>query len=151
MTPASPEWTAVAVVLPPDIVPTRSSLVGRTRAGRWQAWHTNVPAEGLTWRATVPASQAERLTGTEVWAARFALPGAAAGSRIPAWLDTPHTAWMTEHVVMLPIALNETQEAPVALTPLSLPIPSANPSVVAPLQPAASPAPPQPNGPAVPR
>jgi len=152
VTPSSPEWSALAVVLPPDIVPTRSTLVGRTRAGRWQAWHTNVPGDGLTWRGTVPASQADRLTGTEVWVSRFALPGAPAGARVPAWLETPHTAWMTEHVVMLPIVLNETQEPPAALTPLSLPIPSSNPSVAAPLQPAASPrTTPPPSGAAVPR
>jgi len=149
VTPSSPEWSTLAIVLPADIVPTRSTLVGRTRDGRWQAWHTTVPAEGLTWRATVPASQADRLAGTEVWLSRFPLPGAPAGSRIPAWLETSHTAWMTEHVVMLPIALSDMQEVP-ALEPAGVPIPSSTPSAVVPLQPATRPTTP-PTGPAVPR
>ncbi|BCS35879.1 aminopeptidase [Luteitalea sp. TBR-22] len=139
VTPSSPEWQTMAIVLPEDIVPTRSTLPGRTTGGRWQAWHTNVPKDGLVWRATVPASQADRLAGTEVWLARFSLPDARPGSRVPAWLETAHTAWMTQHVVLLPIALNETREPPAALTPLTLPLPTANPSTAAPLPPAVTP------------
>src|SRR5690606_2194526 len=37
--------------LPAPVVPTFTSLPGRTREGRWQARHVNVPREGLTWRA----------------------------------------------------------------------------------------------------
>jgi hypothetical protein len=139
VTPADPEWQALAIVLPESIVPTRSSLVGRTRGGRWQAWHTTVPKDGLTWRATVPASQADRLSGAEVWVSRFRLPDATVGSRAPAWLQAPSTAWMTQHVVMLPVVASVMQQTPMPLTPLSLPVPAANPSTAAPLQPAATP------------
>jgi hypothetical protein len=139
VTPIDPEWQALAIVLPESIVPTRTSLVGRTRGGRWQAWQTTVPKDGLTWRATVPASQADRLAGAEVWVARFRLPEATVGSRVPAWLQTPSTAWMTQHVVMLPVVTTEMQQTPTPLTPLSLPMPAANPTTAAPLQPAATP------------
>ncbi len=139
VTPADAEWRSMAIVLPESIVPTRSSLAGRTRGGRWQAWHHNVPADGLTFRATVPASQADRLSGTEVWVSRLRLPDADQGGRIPAWLQTPDTAWMTQHVVMLPVVANEMQQPPTALTPMTLPLPSANPSAAAPLPQAARP------------
>ena len=139
VTPRDPEWQAVAIVLPESIVPTRSTLAGRTRGGRWQAWHTTMPRDGITWRGTVPASQVDRLAGTEVWVARVRLPDAVDGERVPAWLRAPHTAWMTQHVVMLPLAFNESTEAPAPMTSLPLPLPSATPSVAAPLPPAATP------------
>jgi hypothetical protein len=69
------------------------------------------------------------------------LPDAKAGGRIPAWLEAPQTAWMTQHVVMLPTRPNETLEAPVPLAPTTtLPLPSASPASAAPLTPAATPA-----------
>jgi hypothetical protein len=130
VTPSAPEWQSLAIVLPESIVP---------RGGRWQAWYTTVPRDGLTWRATIPAGQADRLGGTEVWVSRFPLPEAGVGSRVPRWLEAPHTAWMTQHVVMLPVITNEVLQAPMPLTPLTLPVPAANPSTAAPLQPAATP------------
>ena len=139
VTPRDAEWQAVAIVLPESIVPTRSTLAGRTRGGRWQAWHTTMPSDGITWRGTVPASQVDRLAGTEVWVARVRLPDAVEGERVPAWLRAPHTAWMTQHVVMLPLAFNESSEAPAPMTSLPLPLPSATPSVAAPLPPATTP------------
>lgn len=139
VTPAAPEWQTLAIVLPESIVPTRSSLVGRSREGRWQARYTTMPPDGLTWRATIPAGQADRLGATEVWVSRFSLPDAVVGSRLPGWLETPQTAWMTQHVVMLPVVTNELQQTPMPLTPMSLPLPAANPSTAAPLQPAATP------------
>ena len=98
-----------------------------------------VPRDGITWRGTVPASQADRLASTEVWEARVRLPDAADGERVPAWLRAPHTAWMTQHVVMLGMAFNESTEAPAPMTSLPLPLPSATPSVAAPLPAAATP------------
>lgn len=108
VTPVDGEWNAVAFVLPSPLVPTRSSLPGRTRGGVWQAWYTTLTPDGLTWRATVPLSQAERLAGSEVWVARFRLPGAPAGQRVPSWLRSPQTAWMTQHIVRLPAGAVET-------------------------------------------
>ncbi len=139
VTPGDAEWRTVAIVLPESIVPTKTTLVGRTRGGRWQAWHSTVPRDGLTWRATVPASQVDRLAGTEVWISRATLPDAEPGSRVPAWLHAPHTAWMTRHVVMLPIAINEVLQTPAPVPSASLPVPSAAPAVVAPLPPAVTP------------
>lgn len=139
ITPADAEWNAVAIVLPESIVPTKSSMVGRTRAGRWQAWHTTLPPDGLTWRATIPAGQVDRLSSTEVWVSRFRLPDAEVGSRVPRWMQAPSTAWMTQQVVMLPIVATEMQQTPMPLTPLTLPMPSANPSTAAPLSPAVTP------------
>ena len=139
VTPRDPEWQAVAIVLPESIVPTKSTLPGRTRGGRWQAWHTTMPSDGISWRGTVSASQVDRLAGTEVWVARVRLPDAVDGDRVPAWLRAPHTAWMTQHVVMLRVTFNESTEPPMALTPLPMPVPSATPSVAAPLPPATTP------------
>jgi hypothetical protein len=138
VTPTDDEWQTLAIVLPADIVPTKTTLVGRTRGGRWQAWHTNVPRDGLSWRATVPASQADRLASTEVWVSRARLPEAEPGSRVPAWLHAPHTAWMTQHVIMLPIAIAAPPQPPSPATPEALPS-SGTPAVVAPLQPAVTP------------
>jgi hypothetical protein len=152
ITPLSTEWSTVGIVLPESIVPTRSTLVGRTRGGRWQAWHTSVPAEGLIWRATVSASQADRLAATEVWVSRLTVPEAEPGTRLPRWLQTPNTTWMTQHVVMLPIAVNESQEAPAPLSPMTtMPLPSATPSTAVPLTPAATPGTQPPSGGGVPR
>jgi hypothetical protein len=141
VTPRDAEWQAVAIVLPESIVPTRSTLAGRTRRGRWQAWYMTMPGDGISWRGTVPASQADRLAGTEVWIARVRLPEAGSGERVPAWLRAAHTAWMTRHVVMVGVTFDESTEAPAAMTPMTLPMPSATPSVAAPLPPAATPGP----------
>jgi hypothetical protein len=133
------EWQAVAIVLPEAIVPTRSTLAGRTSGGRWQAWLTTLPTDGISWRGTIPASQADRLSGTEVWVARARLPEAVDGERVPAWLRAPHTAWMTQHVIMLGVTFQDSVEAPALSTPVPMPLPSAAPTVAAPLPPAATP------------
>ena len=137
--PVDREWSSVAIVLPESIVPTRSSLAGRTRGDRWQARLTVVPADGMTWRATIPASQADRLGAMEVWVSRFTLPDAVPGGLVPAWLQAPHTAWMTQHVVMLPVVTNDVQQVPTPLAPLVLPVPSSTPASAAPLAPAPTP------------
>jgi hypothetical protein len=133
------EWQAVAIVLPEAIVPTRSTLAGRTSGGRWQAWLTTLSKDGISWRGTIPASQADRLSGTEVWLARARLPEAVDGDRVPAWLRAPHTAWMTQHVIMLGVTFQDSIEAPALSTPVPMPLPSAAPTVAAPLPPAATP------------
>ena len=71
---------------------------------------------------------------------RLTVPDAEPGSRLPRWLQTPNTTWMTQHIVMMPIAVNESQEAPAPMTPMALPLPSANPSSAAPLPRATTPA-----------
>ncbi len=137
--PVDPDWSSLAIVLPESIVPTRSSRAGRIRADRWQAWSTAVPADGMTWRATIPAGQVDRLDAMEVWVSRFTLPDAVPGSRVPAWLQAPNTAWMTQHIVMLPVIANEVQQVPMPLAPFTLPVPSSTPAHAAPLQPAPTP------------
>lgn len=128
VTPTDPEWNAVAFALPTPVVPTRSSLPGRTRGAHWQAWHTTLTPAGLTWRATVPLSQVDRLADAEVWIARFRLPGAAAGDRVPGWLQTPHTAWMTQHVVQLRAgAVEVTDPTPAAVPSADAPLPVLTP------------------------
>lgn len=137
VTPVDGEWNAVAFVLPSPLVPTRSSLPGRTRGGVWQAWYTTLTPAGLTWRATVPLSQIDRLAESEVWVARFRLPGAPVGERAPAWLQAPHTVWMTQHVVRLQAGALETTApldttAPASDAPLPVLTP---PTTTAPLPP----------------
>lgn len=119
VTPVDREWDAVAFALPSPVVPTRSSLPGRTRGAHWQAWHTTLTPAGLTWRATVPLSQIDRLAQAEVWLGRFRLPGAPAGERVPAWLVAPRTAWMTQHIVQLPAGAVEASAAPETSVPAS--------------------------------
>lgn len=111
VTPTDDDWPEVAFVLPEAVVPTRSSLAGRTRFGRWQAWHANLPRDGLTWRATVPASQADRLASAEVWVTGSRLPGSVPGSVLPAWLSTPRTAWSTRHTIMIGITPSDVTQA----------------------------------------
>lgn len=101
----------VSLVLPENIVPTRSTLPGRTAAGRWRALHTNVPATGLTWRATVPASQADRLASTEAWISTTRLPGSVPDSDLPAWLSAERTAWSTRYTVVSGITPNDVADA----------------------------------------
>lgn len=140
VTPLDGEWNAVAFALPSPVVPTRSTLPGRTRGGHWQAWYTTLTPAGLTWRATVPVSQLDRLADTEVWLARFRLPGAPAGERVPRWLQAPQTAWMTQHILQVRAGAVETtlpadtvvpsSDAPLpVLTPpaLTAPLPSTPP------------------------
>lgn len=128
VTPVDGEWNAVAFVLPSPLVPTRSSLPGRTRGGVWQAWYTTLAPAGLTWRATVPLGQIERLAGSEVWVARFRLPGAAAGERVPSWLRSPQTSWMTQHIVRLPAgALETTSPVDTTIPSTDAPLPVLSP------------------------
>jgi hypothetical protein len=130
VTPASPEWNTVAFVLPEAVVPTRTTLAGRTRAGRWQAWHTTVPVEGLTWRATIPAGQLDALERVEVWVAGLPLPGASQGQRVPDWLQAPHTAWMTQHLVFARPQFAEGPSAPAAVPSTEAQLPVLTPPAV---------------------
>lgn len=111
VTPTDEDWPGVTFVLPESVVPTRTSLVGRTRMGRWQARHANIPRGGVTWRATVPLSQADRLATTEVWLTGTRLPGNVPGSVLPAWLVTPRTAWATRHAIMTGITPTDVTQA----------------------------------------
>jgi len=98
-----------------------------------------VAADAMTWRATIPSGQADRLSAMEVWVSRFTLPDAVPGGQVPAWLQAPHTTWMTQHLVMLPVIANQVQQVAMPLAPLVLPVPSSTPANAAPLQPAATP------------
>ncbi len=109
-------WQRVAFVLPDAVVPTRSSLVGRTRDGHWQAVSATLPRGGLTWRATVPASQADRLAATEIRVSSTRLPGHTGASPLPAWLQTPRTAWQTRHTIVTGITPTDVDQ-PVAAEP----------------------------------
>ena len=110
VTPAAGDWRSVTFVLPEAVVPTRSTLVGRTQRGRWRARVTTLPGGGLTWRATVPASQADRLSKTELWVGSSLLPGHTPDSRLPAWLQTPHTSWRTWHTIVAGITPSDVAE-----------------------------------------
>lgn len=101
------ERLSAAFVLPDAVVPTFSSLPGRTRDGRWQARHVNVPHEGLTWRGTVPASQADALGAVEVRLSRPELPGAEPPGNVPSWLSRERTAWTTASVTVMGVTPDE--------------------------------------------
>ncbi len=101
----------VRFVTPEAVVPTFTSLPGRTRDGRWQARHVNVPREGLTWRATVPPSQADALADVEVWLSRPDLPGAEPPANVPSWLSRERTAWTTTSVTVVGVEPDEREVA----------------------------------------
>lgn len=104
------ERLSAAFVLPEPVVPTYSSLVGRTASAGWGARYANVPSAGLVWRATVPASQADALSDTQVWLSWPELPGAEPSSPLPAWLPDTRTAWSTATVVKVGVSADERQE-----------------------------------------
>ena len=140
VTPRDAEWQAVAIVLPESIVPTRSTLAGRT-----QGWalaglahddaerrhHVAGHCSGKPGRSTrghrglgcagAPARCRRRRARAGV-AAR-ATHGVDDAARRDA-ADSPSTS---------------RTEAPAPMTPLPLPLPSATPSVAAPLPPATTP------------
>ncbi len=101
------ERLSVAFSLPEATVPTSSSLPGRTSLGRWRAVHVNVPPEGLTWRATVPPSQADALAAAEVWMVHPGLPGGDPSTGLPAWLSRDRTAWATTSLTVVGVTPNE--------------------------------------------
>lgn len=97
---------STAFVLPESVVPTQTSLPGRTSYGHWRATHVNVPREGLTWRATVPAGQGPSLDETSVWFAHPGVPGGDA-TGLPAWLSRERTAWNAMTLTMVPTTPDE--------------------------------------------
>lgn len=101
------ERLSVAIVLPEGMVPTSSSLPGRTVQGRWRADFVNVPRDGFTWRAAVQASDADALARTELWMTRPGLPDGDPVSGLPAWLSRDRTAWSARTVTMTGLTPNE--------------------------------------------
>lgn len=104
------ERLSATFVLPEATVPTSTSLPGRTVRGRWRATHVNVPREGLTWRATVPPSQADVLSRTHVWLSEPGVPGGEPPSGLPAWLSRDRTAWSASTVTVVGVTPDERRE-----------------------------------------
>ncbi|MEP6918732.1 MAG: M28 family peptidase, partial [Acidobacteriota bacterium] len=84
---------AVAFVLPPGVVPARSSLPGALRLGRWTATFIAAPADGVAWRAAFASPDAARLRDVRVAVTDFGFPGGTGWQRLPAWLPQDRMVW----------------------------------------------------------
>ena len=91
--PTEPGLT-VSFVLPPGLVPARTSLPGVHRLGRWSASFVAPPPEGIRWQASFGRSATEqqlRDTRVIVTSARF--PGGSGWQQLPDWLPQENTVW----------------------------------------------------------
>ena len=88
-------------VLPPGVIPARSSLPGIVRQGRWTATFVGVPEEGLAWEASLPAAAAA-LEGVHVVIVSPRLPGGEGWQSLPAWLPQGTAVWSATATWVLP-------------------------------------------------
>ncbi len=84
---------ALSFVLPPGVVPARSSLPGALRLGRWAATFVAPPADGIVWRASFGAGAAASLAAIEVVASESGIADAAGSAPLPAWLPQDRAVW----------------------------------------------------------
>lgn len=82
----------IRLELPSGTVPVRSNWPGRVRGGRWSAAYVAVPAEGITFRVTLPAQRAGRGCEGQMLMRRLR-PVDPASGLAPSWLQRPGVAW----------------------------------------------------------
>jgi hypothetical protein len=92
----------VAFVLPAGVTPARSSLPGVNRFGRWTATYVAVPTDGLAWRASFNAVNADTLRDVRIAVTEPGLPGGTGWQRLPAWLPQENTVWTADSAWLLP-------------------------------------------------
>ena len=127
--------------LPPGIVPVRATPTGTQPGDRWRATFLAIPAEGITFRARIPAAASASLASTAVVIGSWALPGTdpagIGGRRLLPWLPQERTDWITyAQWIVAPEAAVE-QPIPPAETPS--PSPRTLPTLPAPGPPPAAP------------
>lgn len=90
-----PEQAGLTLVftLPPGLVPARSTLPGRDRAGRWAATYHAPPAEGVSWRASFGGIEPARLRNVWLMVSSGRMPGGEGWQQLPRWLPQERTVW----------------------------------------------------------
>ncbi len=84
---------AVSFVLPAGLTPSRTSLPGATRLGRWTAVFLAPPPEGIVWRASFTGIDPARLGDVSVAVTDFGFPDGVGWQRLPAWLPQDRAVW----------------------------------------------------------
>lgn len=84
---------SVSFVLPPGLVPARSSLPGVLRSGRWTATFVAPPPEGIAWEASFAAATPQDLAHLRVAVTSSTIPGGNGWQHLPAWLPQERTVW----------------------------------------------------------
>lgn len=97
VTPTQDGLTA-AFVMPAGLTPVRPTLPGVVVRSlkRWVATFVAVPREGVAFRATVPKSEAARLSQIQVMMRSPRLPGGTGWQGLPDWLLQDRTVWTSE-------------------------------------------------------
>lgn len=93
----------VTFVLPPGVVPVRSSLPGELRDGWWTAAYAAAPAGVVSFTATVPARAAGQLGRIRVGLVSAALPGGTGWLRQPDWLGQERAVWYSRSLHLVPV------------------------------------------------
>jgi hypothetical protein len=100
VTPRAPGLTVI-FVSPEHVAPSRSSLPGVVRRGRWSATYIAIPPDGLTWRASFKAGVESALPSTVAVIVSPRFPGGTGWQSLPAWLPQQNTVWHFEAMWVL--------------------------------------------------
>ena len=93
---------AVSFVLPAGLTPSRTSLPGATRLGRWTAVFLAPPPEGIVWRASFTGIDLARLRDVSVAVTDFGFPDGVGWQRLPAWLPQDRAVWSAAATWVVP-------------------------------------------------
>lgn len=95
----------IRFLLPPGLVPARSSLPGVLRHGRWTAAFVAPPMEGIAWEASFRGAVSEQqLRQSHVAVTSARLPGGAGWQQLPAWLPQDTVVWAAAATWVVPVA-----------------------------------------------
>jgi Peptidase family M28 len=95
ITPRAPGLTAI-FVSPENVAPSRSSLPGIVRRGRWTATYVAIPPDGVTWRASFKSGTESALPSTTAVILSPRFPAGTGWQSLPAWLPQQNTVWHLE-------------------------------------------------------
>jgi hypothetical protein len=84
---------SVSFVLPAGLSPSQTSLPGALRLGQWVATFVAPPPEGIAWRATFRATDAERLRDLRIAVTDAGFPAGRGWQRLPGWLPQDRAVW----------------------------------------------------------
>lgn len=96
------EGTGVVFALPWQVTPAEPSLPGVVQNGRWQAVVMPAPAEGITLRVRLSASDVARWPDARIVAVAHGVPGGVGWQRLPSWLRQDTVVWNARSYFILP-------------------------------------------------
>jgi len=102
--PSRPLFT-VALVLPPGIIPTESSLPGSVSRGRWRMALAASQSTEVQFRFTVSRAQRASLNAVRVVATTTGLPGGSGWQGLPVWLPAKSDTWFARSTFIVPIPI----------------------------------------------